>query len=60
MNEPFRYLIVAPLAFAASLVLTPILARVARLTGYLDHPDPRKSHSEPKTGARWRRKPAKS
>lgn len=47
MSGPPPYLIVAPLAFAASLVLTPILVRVARLTGYLDHPDPRKSHSEP-------------
>jgi len=47
LNEPFRYLIVAPLAFAAALVLTPIFVRVARSTGYLDHPDPRKSHAEP-------------
>lgn len=47
MNEPFRYLIVAPLAFAAAVVLTPIFVRIARATGYLDHPDPRKSHAEP-------------
>ncbi len=47
MNEPPPGLIVAPLAFASSLVLTPIFLRVARATGYLDHPDPRKSHPEP-------------
>jgi len=47
LNGPLPYLIIAPLAFAASLVLTPMFVRVARLTGYLDHPDPRKSHSEP-------------
>ncbi|MGE5179070.1 MAG: glycosyltransferase family 4 protein [Bacteroidota bacterium] len=37
----------APLAFAVALVLTPLAARVARATGYLDHPDPRKHHPEP-------------
>ena len=47
MNGPFPFLVVAPLAFASSLVLTPIFVRVARVTGYLDHPDPRKSHAEP-------------
>ena len=47
MSGPLPFLVIAPLAFAASLVLTPIFIRVARLTGYLDHPDPRKSHSEP-------------
>lgn len=41
------YLVVAPLAFASALVLTPLLRRVARATGYLDHPNPRKSHAEP-------------
>ncbi|HEY6221695.1 MAG TPA: MraY family glycosyltransferase, partial [Candidatus Eisenbacteria bacterium] len=33
--------------FASSLLLTPIFVRIARATGYLDHPDPRKSHAEP-------------
>ena len=47
MNGPFPFLVVAPLAFASALVFTPILVKVARNTGYLDHPDPRKSHSEP-------------
>jgi UDP-GlcNAc:undecaprenyl-phosphate GlcNAc-1-phosphate transferase len=41
------YLIVAPLAFASALLLTPIMIRVARATSYLDHPDPRKSHPGP-------------
>ncbi|HKW51979.1 MAG TPA: MraY family glycosyltransferase [Candidatus Eisenbacteria bacterium] len=47
MNGPFPFLVVAPLAFASALLLTPALIRVARATGYLDHPDPRKSHAEP-------------
>lgn len=37
----------APLAFLAALLLTPLVARLARATSYLDHPDPRKHHPEP-------------
>jgi UDP-GlcNAc:undecaprenyl-phosphate/decaprenyl-phosphate GlcNAc-1-phosphate transferase len=40
-------LLFAPLAFASSLVLTPLFARLARATGHLDHPDPRKTHARP-------------
>jgi UDP-GlcNAc:undecaprenyl-phosphate GlcNAc-1-phosphate transferase len=47
LSGPFSFLVIAPLAFASALVLTPLLVRVARRTGYLDHPDPRKSHPEP-------------
>jgi UDP-GlcNAc:undecaprenyl-phosphate GlcNAc-1-phosphate transferase len=38
---------VAPFAFGAALLLTPIVRAVARATGYLDHPDERKPHPEP-------------
>src|SRR6185503_2171615 len=38
---------VAPLAFGAALVLTPLMARLAVATGYLDHPEPRKPHPAP-------------
>jgi UDP-GlcNAc:undecaprenyl-phosphate/decaprenyl-phosphate GlcNAc-1-phosphate transferase len=41
------HLILAPLAFAASLLLTPLFGWVARVTRYLDHPDPRKPHARP-------------
>ncbi len=47
MSEPPPQLVVAPLAFAAALILTPVFRRVAHATGYLDHPDPRKSHPGP-------------
>ena len=47
MNEAPSGLILAPITFALSLALTPIFIRVARATGYLDHPDSRKSHPEP-------------
>ena len=47
MSEAPAGLVIAPLAFASSLVLTPIFIRIARATGYLDHPDPRKAHPEP-------------
>ncbi len=40
-------LVIAPLAFGATLILTPFARRLARATGYLDHPEPRKSHAEP-------------
>lgn len=39
--------LVAPLAFAAALLVTPLVRRLAHPTGYLDHPDPRKHHPEP-------------
>jgi len=41
------FLLFAPLAFGSALLLTPIVRRIARATGYLDHPDPRKAHPEP-------------
>ncbi len=47
MSVPPPYLIVAPLAFAAALILTPLFRSIARATNYLDHPDPRKAHLEP-------------
>ncbi|MGE5174820.1 MAG: MraY family glycosyltransferase [Hyphomicrobiales bacterium] len=47
MNVALPLLIVAPLAFAAALLFTPGAAVLARATGYLDHPDPRKHHPEP-------------
>jgi UDP-GlcNAc:undecaprenyl-phosphate GlcNAc-1-phosphate transferase len=40
-------MVVAPLAFGSALLLTPVMGRFARATGYLDHPDPRKPHPEP-------------
>ena len=39
------FLEVALFAFLAVLALTPLTLRLARATGYVDHPDPRKSHS---------------
>lgn len=47
MIESPRFLLFAPLAFGAALVLTPLMRRIARATGYIDHPDPRKAHPEP-------------
>jgi UDP-GlcNAc:undecaprenyl-phosphate GlcNAc-1-phosphate transferase len=41
------YLLLAPLAFACALALTPLFGRIARATGYIDHPDPRKPHAHP-------------
>jgi UDP-GlcNAc:undecaprenyl-phosphate/decaprenyl-phosphate GlcNAc-1-phosphate transferase len=38
---------VAPLCFAAALIFTPAARRLARITGYLDHPDLRKTHPGP-------------
>ena len=36
---------IAPFAFFAALALTPLTRRLARATGYVDHPDPRKAHA---------------
>jgi len=47
LSSTLPLLEVAPLAFAAALVLTPLMARLAVATGYLDHPEPRKSHPAP-------------
>jgi UDP-GlcNAc:undecaprenyl-phosphate GlcNAc-1-phosphate transferase len=41
------HLLFAPLAFASALALTPVFGWIARSTGYLDHPDPRKTHARP-------------
>ena len=41
------HLLFAPLAFASALALTPLFGWIARSTGYLDHPDPRKTHARP-------------
>ena len=38
---------VAPFSFAAALLFTPLVRGLARATGYLDHPDARKTHPEP-------------
>ena len=46
MTEPIPFLEVAPFAFFAALALTPLTRRLARATGYVDHPDPRKAHAE--------------
>lgn len=40
-------LVVAPLAFAFSALLTPLIGRVARAAGSIDHPSARKQHREP-------------
>ncbi|HYE98514.1 MAG TPA: MraY family glycosyltransferase [Planctomycetota bacterium] len=34
-------------AFAAAVVLVPLMMRLARRVGFLDHPGPRKIHAEP-------------
>ena len=47
MSSTLPLLEVAPLAFGAALVLTPLMGRLAVATGYLDHPDPRKPHPVP-------------
>jgi UDP-GlcNAc:undecaprenyl-phosphate GlcNAc-1-phosphate transferase len=39
------FLEVALFTFLATLALTPLTLRLARATGYVDHPDPRKAHS---------------
>ncbi|HXF59132.1 MAG TPA: MraY family glycosyltransferase, partial [Candidatus Saccharimonadales bacterium] len=36
---------VAGFAFFAALAFTPLTSRLARATGYVDHPDPRKAHA---------------
>jgi len=36
---------VAGFAFFAALALTPLIRKLARATGYVDHPDPRKAHA---------------
>ena len=41
------HLLLAPLAFAFALALTPAFGWLARRSGYLDHPDPRKKHAVP-------------
>ncbi|MBI4364010.1 MAG: undecaprenyl/decaprenyl-phosphate alpha-N-acetylglucosaminyl 1-phosphate transferase [Candidatus Latescibacteria bacterium] len=46
-GEALPLLVVAPLAFVAALVFTPLARRLARATGYLDQPASRKSHTEP-------------
>ncbi len=47
MNDVPPFLVVAPLAFGAALLFTPVMRRLARATGYLDHPEARKPHPEP-------------
>jgi UDP-GlcNAc:undecaprenyl-phosphate GlcNAc-1-phosphate transferase len=47
LSGPPPFLVAAPLAFGAALLFTPIMRRIARASGYLDHPDPRKPHPEP-------------
>jgi len=47
LSSTLPLLEVAPLAFGAALVLTPLMGRLAIATGYLDHPEPRKPHPAP-------------
>ena len=42
---PLPLLEVAGFAFFAALALTPLTSGLARATGYVDHPDPRKAHA---------------
>src|SRR5206468_8362496 len=41
------FLEIAPFAFLTALTLTPLTWRLARATGYVDHPDPRRAHANP-------------
>jgi UDP-GlcNAc:undecaprenyl-phosphate GlcNAc-1-phosphate transferase len=41
------FLAIAPFAFGAALLFTPLARSLARATGYLDHPGARKPHPEP-------------
>ena len=45
MIPQIPFLEVAGFAFFAVLLVTPITLRLARATGYMDHPDPRKAHA---------------
>lgn len=45
MTIPPPLLEVAGFAFFAALALTPLTQKLARATGYVDHPDPRKAHA---------------
>ena len=45
MISPPPLLEVAGFAFFTALALTPVVQRLARATGYVDHPDPRKAHA---------------
>ncbi|HET9252973.1 MAG TPA: MraY family glycosyltransferase [Candidatus Eisenbacteria bacterium] len=47
MTVSDSHLLLAPFAFAFALALTPAFGWLARRTGYLDHPDPRKKHAAP-------------
>ena len=42
---PIPLLEIAPFAFFAALALTPLTRQLARATGYVDHPEPRKAHA---------------
>ena len=45
MTPSIPLLEVAGFAFFAALALTPLTRKLARATGYVDHPDPRKAHA---------------
>jgi UDP-GlcNAc:undecaprenyl-phosphate GlcNAc-1-phosphate transferase len=47
LNGAPPLLAVASFSFGAALVFTPIVRVLARVTGYLDHPDERKPHPAP-------------
>ena len=47
MSPALPFLEIAPFAFFTTLALTPLTRRLARATGYVDHPDPRKAHANP-------------
>jgi len=45
LSPALPFLEIAPFAFFTALTLTPLTWRLARATGYVDHPDPRKAHA---------------
>src|SRR2546430_17658877 len=46
MTQPIPFLEVASFAFFSALALTPLTRRLARATGYVDHPAARKAHAQ--------------
>jgi len=47
LSPALPFLEIAPFAFFTALTLTPLTWRLARATGYVDHPDPHRAHSNP-------------
>src|SRR5438046_7831478 len=46
MPRSIPFLEIAPFAFFTALLLTPLTSRLARATGYVDHPASHKAHAE--------------